>query len=307
MSLVTTKDLMLDAQKNHYAIGAFNAENMEMVQAIIAAAEELRAPVIVQTTPGTLKYASPAMFHAMVAAAASEASVPVVMHLDHGSSYELAMQAFRAGYTSVMIDGSHLPFEENIAVTRRVADYAHERGVWVEAELGKLAGVEEHVSSEHSVYTDPDEAVEFVRRSGCDSLAVAIGTSHGAYKFKGKPELDFARLEKITNMLPGYPLVLHGASTVIPSFVEECNKYGGKLDGAQGVPEDMLLQAGKFGVCKINIDTDLRLAMTASIRKHLVENPGDFDPRQYLKPARQAIQDMVAHKMRDVLNSSNRL
>ena len=208
-----------------------------------------------------------------------------------------------------MIDGSKHPFEENIEMTRRVVEYAHERGVVVEAELGKLAGVEDavKVAAKDATYTDPDQAVEFVERTGCDSLANAIGTSHGAYKFKGKPELDFARLEKITNLLPGFPLVLHGASTVIPAFVEECNKYGGKLDGAQGVPEDMLLRAGKFGVCKINIDTDLRLAMTASIRKHFVENPGDFDPRQYLKPARQAIQDMVAHKMRDVLNSSNRL
>ena len=243
----------------------------------------------------------------LVEAALAESDLPVVVHLDHGPDFELCKACIDGGFSSVMIDGSHLPFEENIAVTKQVVDYAHDRGVWVEAELGQLAGVEEHVSAEKSIYTDPDQAVEFVERTGCDSLAIAIGTSHGAYKFKGKPELDFARLEKITNLLPGYPLVLHGASTVIPSFVEECNKYGGKLDGAQGVPEDMLLQAGKFGVCKINIDTDLRLAMTASIRKHLVENPGDFDPRQYLKPARQAIQDMVAHKMRDVLNSSNRL
>ena len=208
-----------------------------------------------------------------------------------------------------MIDGSKHSFEENIELTRRVVDYAHNKGVVVEAELGKLAGVEDavKVAAADATYTDPDQAVEFVERTGVDSLAIAIGTSHGAYKFKGKPELDFARLEKISNLLPNFPLVLHGASTVLPEFVSLCNEYGGKIEGAQGVPEDMLLQAGKFGVCKINIDTDLRLAMTASIRKYLANNPGDFDPRQYLKPARQAIQDMVIHKMRDVLNSSNRL
>ena len=208
-----------------------------------------------------------------------------------------------------MIDGSKHSFEENIELTRRVVDYAHNKGVVVEAELGKLAGVEDavKVAAADATYTDPDQAVEFVERTGVDSLAIAIGTSHGAYKFKGKPELDFARLEKITNLLPNFPLVLHGASTVLPEFVSLCNEYGGKIEGAQGCPEDMLLQAGKFGVCKINIDTDLRLAMTASIRKYLANNPGDFDPRQYLKPARQAIQDMVIHKMRNVLNSSNRL
>ena len=208
-----------------------------------------------------------------------------------------------------MIDGSKHSFEENIELTRRVVDYAHNKGVVVEAELGKLAGVEDavKVAAADATYTDPDQAVEFVERTGVDSLAIAIGTSHGAYKFKGKPELDFARLEKISNLLPNFPLVLHGASTVLPEFVSLCNEYGGKIEGAQGVPEDMLLQAGKFGVCKINIDTDLRLAMTASIRKYLANNPGDFDPRQYLKPARPAIQDMVIHKMHDVLNSSTRL
>ena len=306
MALVTTKEMFKKAYEGGYAIGAFNAENMEMVQAIIAAAEELRAPVIVQTTPGTLKYASPAMFHAMVAAAASEASVPVVMHLDHGSSYELAMQAFRAGYTSVMIDGSHLPYEENIALTKQVADYAHPRGVWVEAELGKLAGIEEHVASAEHVYTDPDQAVDFVRRTGCDSLAVAIGTSHGAYKFKGEARLDFDRLETISQKLPGYPLVLHGASSVPQEFVALCNKYGGQVGGAKGVPEDMLRKAAGMGVCKINVDTDIRLALTASIRQFLAEHPEQFDPRAYLKPARQAVQDMVAHKIRNVMGSSGK-
>ena len=289
MPLVTSTEMFKKAYEGHYAVGAFNVNNMEIIQGIVAAAQQEKSPLILQVSAGARKYAN----HIYL------------MKLD----FDICKACIDGGFTSVMIDGSKHPFEENIEMTRRVVEYAHERGVVVEAELGRLAGVEDavKVNTKDATYTDPDQAVEFVERTGCDSLAIAIGTSHGAYKFKGKPELDFARLEKITNMLPGYPLVLHGASTVIPSFVEECNKYGGKLDGAQGVPEDMLLQAGKFGVCKINIDTDLRLAMTASIRKHLVENPGDFDPRQYLKPARQAIQDMVAHKMRDVLNSSNRL
>ena len=302
MPLVTSTEMFKKAYEGHYAVGAFNVNNMEIIQGIVAAAQQEKSPLILQVSAGARKYANHIYLMKLVEAAIEDTGLPICLHLDHGEDFDICK-------ASVMIDGSKHPFEENIEMTRRVVEYAHERGVVVEAELGRLAGVEDavKVNTKDATYTDPDQAVEFVERTGCDSLAIAIGTSHGAYKFKGKPELDFARLEKITNMLPGYPLVLHGASTVIPSFVEECNKYGGKLDGAQGVPEDMLLQAGKFGVCKINIDTDLRLAMTASIRKHLVENPGDFDPRQYLKPARQAIQDMVAHKMRDVLNSSNRL
>ena len=309
MALVTTKDMFAKALTSDYAIGAFNVNNMEIIQGIVEAAKLEQSPLILQVSAGARKYAKPAYLLKLVEAAILDTGLDIALHLDHGEDFDICKACIDGGFTSVMIDGSKHPFEENIEMTRRVVEYAHERGVVVEAELGRLAGVEDavKVNTKDATYTDPDQAVEFVERTGCDSLAIAIGTSHGAYKFKGKPELDFARLEKITNMLPGYPLVLHGASTVIPSFVEECNKYGGKLDGAQGVPEDMLLQAGKFGVCKINIDTDLRLAMTASIRKHLVENPGDFDPRQYLKPARQAIQDMVAHKMRDVLNSSNRL
>ena len=277
MPLVDTKEMFKKAYEGHYAVGAFNVNNMEIIQGIVEAAIQEKAPLILQVSAGARKYAK---------------------HKD----------CVDGGFTSVMIDGSKYPFEENIELTKRVVDYAHNKGVVVEAELGKLAGVEDavKVAAKDATYTDPDQAVEFVERTGCDSLAIAIGTSHGAYKFKGKPELDFARLEKITNMLPGYPLVLHGASTVIPSFVEECNKYGGKLDGAQGVPEDMLLKAGTFGVCKINIDTDLRLAMTASIRKYFTEHPGDFDPRQYLGPAREAIKAMVAHKMRDVLNCSGK-
>ena len=272
------------------------------------AAIQEKAPLILQVSAGARKYAKHIYLTKLVEAAVEDTGLPICLHLDHGADFEICKDCVDGGFTSVMIDGSKYPFEENIELTKRVVDYAHNKGVVVEAELGKLAGVEDavKVAAKDATYTDPDQAVEFVERTGCDSLAIAIGTSHGAYKFKGKPELDFARLEKITNMLPGYPLVLHGASTVIPSFVEECNKYGGKLDGAQGVPEDMLLKAGTFGVCKINIDTDLRLAMTASIRKYFTEHPGDFDPRQYLGPAREAIKAMVAHKMRDVLNCSGK-
>ena len=243
----------------------------------------------------------------LVEAALAEADIPVVVHLDHGPDFELCKACIDGGFSSVMIDGSHLPFEENIAVTKKVVEYAHDRGVWVEAELGRLAGVEEHVSSESSIYTDPDQAVEFAQRSGCDSLAIAIGTSHGAYKFKGEARLDFARLDKISAMMPGYPLVLHGASSVPQEFVEMANKYGAKLGDAKGVPEDMLRQAARSGVCKINIDSDIRLAMTANIRKYMAEHPEAFDPRAYLKPAREAVKDMVQRKIRNVLGSSNKI
>ena len=309
MSIVTSQEMFAKAYAGGYAIGAFNVNNMEIIQGITEAAKECNAPVILQVSSGARKYANRTYLVKLVEAAVIETGLPICLHLDHGDSFELCKACVDDGFSSVMIDASSKPFEENVALTRQVVEYAHAHGAVVEAELGTLAGIEDEVkvAAHEASYTHPEEVEEFVSKTGCDSLAIAIGTSHGAYKFKGKPELDFARLEKITNLLPGYPLVLHGASTVIPSFVEECNKYGGQLDGAQGVPEDMLLKAGKFGVCKINIDTDLRLAMTASIRKHFVEHPGDFDPRQYLKPARQAIQDMVAHKMRDVLNSSNRL
>mgnify|MGYP000378013525 CR=1 FL=1 len=320
MALVTTKELMLDAQKNHYAIGAFNAENMEMVQAIIAAAEELRAPVIVQTTPGTLKYASPAMFHAMVAAAASEATVPVVMHLDHGSSYELAMKAFRAGYTSVMIDGSHLPYDENVALTKKVVEYAHQFDVTVEGELGVLAGVEDDVVAEHHTYTRPEEVVDFVTKTGCDSLAISIGTSHGAYKFKPEqchvdpatgrlvpPPLAFDVLDGVMKELPGFPIVLHGSSSVPQEEVDTINKYGGKLEAAIGIPEDELRKAAKSAVCKINIDSDSRLAMTAAVRKVFAEKPAEFDPRKYLGPARDNMKKLYEHKIVNVLGSDNKL
>ena len=309
MPLVTSTEMFKKAYEGKYAVGAFNVNNMEIIQGIIEAAKIEQAPLILQVSAGARKYASHIYLMKLVEAAVEDSGLPICLHLDHGEDFEICKACVDGGFTSVMIDGSKHSFEDNIELTKRVVDYAHNKGVVVEAELGKLSGVEDavKVDAKDATYTDPDQAVEFVERTGVDSLAIAIGTSHGAYKFKGKPELDFARLEKISNLLPNFPLVLHGASTVIPSFVEECNKYGGQLDGAQGVPEDMLLKAGTFGVCKINIDTDLRLAMTASVRKHLMEHPGDFDPRQYLKPARQAIQDMVAHKIRNVLNCSNRL
>ena len=309
MPLVTSTEMFKKAYEGNYAVGAFNVNNMEIIQGIVDAAKIEQSPLILQVSAGARKYAKHVYLMKLVEAAVEDTGLPICLHLDHGEDFEICKSCVDGGFTSVMIDGSKHSFEDNIELTRRVVDYAHNKGVVVEAELGKLAGVEDavKVAAADATYTDPDQAVEFVERTGVDSLAIAIGTSHGAYKFKGKPELDFARLEKISNLLPNFPLVLHGASTVLPEFVSLCNEYGGKIDGAQGVPEDMLLQAGKFGVCKINIDTDLRLAMTASIRKYLANNPGDFDPRQYLKPARQAIQDMVIHKMRDVLNSSNRL
>ena len=309
MPLVTSTEMFKKAYEGNYAVGAFNVNNMEIIQGIVDAAKIEQSPLILQVSAGARKYAKHVYLMKLVEAAVEDTGLPICLHLDHGDDFEICKSCVDGGFTSVMIDGSKHSFEENIELTRRVVDYAHNKGVVVEAELGKLAGVEDavKVAAADATYTDPDQAVEFVERTGVDSLAIAIGTSHGAYKFKGKPELDFARLEKISNLLPNFPLVLHGASTVLPEFVSLCNEYGGRIDGAQGVPEDMLLQAGKFGVCKINIDTDLRLAMTASIRKYLANNPGDFDPRQYLKPARQAIQDMVSHKMRDVLNSSNRL
>lgn len=263
--------------------------------------------MILQVSSGARSYAGQKYLMKLVEAAlAEDPSVPVVVHLDHGSSFELCRDCIDGGFTSVMIDGSHLPYEENIALTKQVVEYAHPRGIWVEAELGKLAGVEEHVSNADHVYTDPDQAVDFVERTGCDSLAVAIGTSHGAYKFKGEAKLDFERLEEIGKRLPGYPLVLHGASSVPQEFVEVCNKFGGQVGGARGVPEDMLRKAAGMGVCKINVDTDIRLAVTASIRQYLVEHPEAFDPRAYLKPARQAVKDMVAHKIRNVMGSSGK-
>lgn len=309
MPLVTSMEMFRKAYEGNYAVGAFNVNNMEIIQGIVDAAKEEKAPLILQVSAGARKYAKHVYLMKLVEAAVEDSGLPICLHLDHGEDFEICKACVDGGFTSVMIDGSKHPFEENIALTKKVVEYAHAHGVVVEAELGRLAGVEDavKVNSKDASYTDPDQAVEFVQKTGVDSLAIAIGTSHGAYKFKGEPSLDFARLEKISALLPSYPLVLHGASTVLPEFVAKCNQYGGKIEGAQGVPEDMLLRAGKLGVCKINIDTDLRLALTAAIREHLALHPGDFDPRQYLKPAREAIFGMVQHKIRNVLNCSNRL
>lgn len=309
MALITSTEMFKKAYEGRYAIGAFNVNNMEIIQGIVDAGRAEKSPLILQVSAGARKYAKPAYLKKLVEAAIEDTGLDVVLHLDHGEDFEICKQCIDDGFTSVMIDGSKHSFEENIALTKKVVDYAHERGVVVEAELGRLAGIEDdvNVSSKDASYTDPDQAVEFVERTGVDSLAIAIGTSHGAYKFKGEPNLDFERLEKITHMLPSFPLVLHGASTVIPAFVEACNKYGGNIPGAKGVPEDMLRRAAKLGVCKINIDTDLRLAMTAAIRKYLIESPDVFDPRKYLGKGRDAIEEMVRHKIKNVLGSSNTL
>ncbi len=307
MPLIGPHDMFTRAYAEGFAIGGFNVNNMEIIQGIMQAAAQEKSPVILQVSAGARKYAGQIYIMKLVEAALLEDDVPVVIHLDHGSSFEMCKDCIDGGFTSVMIDGSHLSFEENIALTKQVVEYAHDKGVWVEAELGKLAGIEEHVQSDEHVYTDPDEAVEFVQRTGCDSLAIAIGTSHGAYKFKGEAQLDFARLEKISELLPKYPLVLHGASSVPEEFVAMCNTYGGNVGGAKGVPEDMLRTAAASGVCKINVDTDIRLAMTATIRKFFTDSPEQFDPRGYLNPARTAVKDMVAHKIRNVMGSSGKI
>lgn len=306
MPLTSPKAMFARAYAEGYAVGAFNVNNMEIIQGIMTAAKDERSPLILQVSAGARKYAGQTYIIKLMEAATADTDLPVVLHLDHGQDFTICKDVIDGGFTSVMIDGSHLPFEENIAVTKKVVEYAHDRGVFVEAELGRLAGIEDEVSSEENVYTEPDQAVEFVQRSGCDSLAIAIGTSHGAYKFKGEPKLDFARLEKITALLPNYPLVLHGASSVLPEFVEMANQYGGKIGGARGVPEDMLRRAASLGVCKINIDTDMRLVMTATIRKFFAEHPEEFDPRSYLKPAREALADIVRHKIRNVLGCSGK-
>lgn len=306
MPLTSPRALFQRAYNEGYAVGAFNVNNMEIIQGIMQAGAEEHAPVILQVSAGARRYAGQTYIVKLIEAGLSESDLPVVLHLDHGGDFDICKACVDGGFTSVMIDGSHLPFEENIALTQRVVTYAHDHNVWVEAELGKLAGVEENVSAEKSVYTDPDQAVEFVKRSGCDSLAVAIGTSHGAYKFKGEPKLDFDRLQKIGELLPNYPLVLHGASSVPQEFVKMCNEYGGKVAGAAGVPEAFLRKAASMAVCKINIDTDIRLAMTASIRKSLTEHPENFDPREYLKPAREAVKNMVRHKICEVLGCSGK-
>ena len=305
MSIVTSKERFRKAYNGGYAIGAFNVNNMEIVQGITEAAAELRAPLILQVSKGARAYANHTYLMKLVEAAVIETGLPICLHLDHGDSFELCKSCIDGGFTSVMIDASSKPFEENIAITKQVVEYAHDHGVVVEAELGTLAGIEDEVKVEegHASYTRPEEVQEFVERTGCDSLAIAIGTSHGAYKFKPgtKPQLRFDVLEAVEKNLPGFPIVLHGSSSVPQNFVDEINKYGGNMPGAIGVPEDQLRQAARSAVCKINIDSDLRLAMTATIRKYFAEHPADFDPRQYLKPARAAIKEMVKHKIVDVL------
>jgi fructose-bisphosphate aldolase class II len=294
------------AYKEGYAIGAFNVNNMEIIQGIMDAGAAEKSPLILQVSAGARKYAGQNYIVKLIEAALMDTDLPVVLHLDHGPDFELCKACIDGGFTSVMIDGSHLPYEENIAVTKKVVDYAHAHNVWVEAELGRIEGVEDDVVAEKTIYTDPDQAVDFVKRSGCDSLAIAIGTSHGAYKFTGNAKLDFDRLEEIGKQLPGFPLVLHGSSSVPQEFVDMCNSYGGKVGDARGVPEDLLRKAATLGVCKINIDTDIRLAMTASIRKFFTEKPEEFDPRSYLKPAREAVKKMVQHKIKNVLGCSGK-
>ncbi len=311
MAIVTTKEMFKKAYEGGYAVGAFNVNNMEIIQGITEAAGELKAPVILQVSKGARSYANHTYLVKLVEAAAQEnPDIPIALHLDHGDSFELCKSCIDGGFTSVMIDASSKPFAENIELTRRVVEYAHDHGAVVEAELGTLAGVEDDVVVEHGaeMFTRPEEVEEFVSKTGCDSLAIAIGTSHGAYKFKPgtKPQLRFDVLEECAKRLPGFPIVLHGASSVPQNFVEEINKFGGNMPGAIGIPEEQLAQAAKLAVCKINIDSDIRLAMTASMRKYFAEHPDHFDPRQYLKPARQAVKDMVAHKIVNVLGCNGK-
>ena len=310
MPLVTTTEMFKKAYEGGYAIGAFNVNNMEIIQGITEAAAEERAPLILQVPAGARKYAKHIYLTKLVEAAIADTDLPIALHLDHGADFDICKACVDGGFSSVMIDGSKYSFEENIALTRKVVEYAHAHGVVVEGELGTLAGIEDdvHVKADDALFTRPEEVEEFVTRTGVDSLAIAIGTSHGAYKFKPgtKPQLRFDILEEVGRRLPGFPIVLHGASSVPQEFVAEVNKYGGNMPGAIGVPEEMLRQAAQMAVCKINIDSDLRLAMTAAVRKHLAEHPSDFDPRQYLTPARTAIKEMVRHKIVDVLGCAGK-
>lgn len=305
MALVNSREMFKKAYDGGYAIGAFNVNNMEIIQGITEAGKELNAPLILQVSKGARNYANHTYLMKLVEAAVKETDLPIVLHLDHGDSFELCKSCIDGGFTSVMIDGSSLPYEENIALTAKVVEYAHKFDVTVEGELGTLAGVEDevNVSAEDASYTRPEQVQDFVNRTGVDSLAIAIGTSHGAYKFKPgqKPQLRFDILEEITKRLPGFPIVLHGASSVIPEYVKMINTYGGDMPDAIGIPEEMLREAAKSAVCKINIDSDIRLAMTGTIRKYFAENPADFDPRKYLGPAREAVKGMVAHKIKNVL------
>ena len=308
---VTTTEMFKKAYEGGYAIGAFNINNMEIVQAIAEAADELRSPVILQVSAGARKYAKSAYLQALAHAVEVDSDIHFALHLDHGADFEICKDCIDSGFSSVMIDGSSREYEENVAVTKKVVEYAHANGVVVEAELGKLAGIEDDVKvkEDDAMFTDPNEVEDFVTRTGVDSLAIAIGTSHGAYKFKPgqKPQLRFDVLEEVSKRLPGFPIVLHGASSVPQEFVQEVNKYGGAMPDAIVIPEEMLRQAATMAVCKINIDSDIRMAMTASIRKHLVEHPDHFDPRQYLGDGRTAIKNMVAHKIKDVLGSEGKM
>ena len=309
MSLVTTKEMFEKSMKEGFAIGAFNVNNMEIIQGIVDAAAENHSPVILQASSSAIKYARMNYLMKMIEAAVEEhPDIPIAIHLDHGPDFETCKKCVDAGFTSVMFDGSKYDFEENIRLTKEVVDYAHSKGVVVEAELGKLAGIEDdvNVATDEARYTDPAQAEEFVRRTGVDSLAIAIGTSHGAYKFKGEAKLRFDILKEIKARIPNTPIVLHGASTVIPELVDTCNKYGGNIPGAKGVPDEILHEASISGVSKINVDTDLRLAMTAGIRKVFVEDPSAFDPRKYLTPARDLVKETVAHKIKNVFGSANK-
>lgn len=310
MPLVNTKEMFKKAYEGKYAIGAFNVNNMEIVQGITRACKDLNSPFILQVSAGARKYASHNYLTKLVEAAVLETPQPIALHLDHGDSFELCKSCIDGGFTSVMIDGSHLSYEENVALSKKVVEYAHPRNVTVEAELGRLAGIEDdvNVNDKDASYTNPAQVEDFVTRTRVDSLAIAIGTSHGAYKFKPgqKPQLRFDILEEVEKRLPNFPIVLHGASSVIPEFVHMINEHGGKMPNAIGIPEDMLRKAAQMAVCKINIDSDLRLAMTATIRKHFDENPSHFDPRQYLAPAREAIYEMVSRKITNVLGSANK-
>ena len=306
MSLVTSTDMFQKAYEGGYAIGGFNVNNMEIIQGIVEAGNEERSPLILQVSAGARKYANPMYLRKLVEAAVATTDIPIVLHLDHGDSFEMCKACVDDGFTSVMIDASKYAFEKNIEISKQVVDYAHAKGVVVEAELGKLAGIEDavQVDAQDATYTDPDQVVEFVEKTGVDSLAIAIGTSHGAYKFTGEAQLDFERLNKIEKLLPGFPIVLHGSSSVPQEFVEKCNQYGGKLPGAKGVPEEMLREAAKSAVCNINMDTDVRLAMTATIREVFATSPEEFDPRKDMGPGRAAVKELVRHKLIDVLGSA---
>ena len=310
MPLVTTTEMFKKAYEGGYAIGAFHVNNMEIVQAITEAANELKSPIILQCSAGARKYAKHAYLVHLVQAALEDTDIPIALHLDHGADFEVCKSCIDGGFTSVMYDGSALPYEENIKIAKQVAEYAHDKGVVVEAELGTLAGIEDDVVVEHGAesYTQPEQVEDFVTRTGVDSLAIAIGTSHGAYKFKPgqKPQLRFDILDEVSKRLPGFPIVLHGASSVLPKYVDIINANGGKMEDAIGIPEDMLRQAARSAVCKINIDSDLRLGLTAGIREHMMAHPDHFDPRQYLTDGRAYVKEVVAHKIKTVLGSEGK-